>query len=107
MAPRGCRHDARDDAPTCSRRDADWLRRSRPINENRFFSYTYGSGRLKTGVSLEQAQRRQRTLPAIVDDVEVPMLSGSPGLTAEDIAEYRDRDYRIVSAPAAKALRRR
>jgi putative ABC transport system permease protein len=76
----------------------DWLRRPRPITENRFFSYTYVFGRLKPGVSLEQAQAAlSARFRAIVDDVEVPMLSGIPGLTAEDIQEYRDRELSLVS----------
>ena len=76
----------------------DWLRRPRPINENRFFSYTYVFGRLKPGVTLEQAQAALAApFRAIVDDVEVPILTGIPGLTAEDIEEYRNKELTLVS----------
>jgi predicted permease len=76
----------------------EWLRRPRPINENRFFSYTYVFGRLKPGVSLEQAQAALTArFRAIVDDVEVPVLTGIPGLTADDIEEYRNRELTLVS----------
>ena len=83
----------------------DWSRRPRPINENRFYSYTYVFGRLKPGVSLEQAQAAlSARFRAIVDDVEVPMLSGIAGLTAEDIQEYRDRELSLVSGARGQSM---
>jgi predicted permease len=83
----------------------EWLRRATPINENRFFSYAYVFGRLKPGVSLEQAQAALSTrFRAIVDDVEVPILAGNPRLTAEDIAEYRARELSLASGARGQSF---
>jgi predicted permease len=75
----------------------DWSRRSPPIHEDRFFSYTYVFGRLEPGVSLEQAQAALgATARAIANDVEVPMLAGRRGVTAADVEDLRTRALSIV-----------
>jgi putative ABC transport system permease protein len=76
----------------------NWSQRTRPIHEDRFFSYTYAFGRLQPGVSLEQAQAALgATFRTIVNDVEVPQLTGRDNLTAEDVEEYRARMLSLVS----------
>lgn len=68
----------------------DWRFRSQPIHEDRFFSYVYAFGRLQPGVSIEQAEAAlSATFRAIVDEEEIPMLTGRRGITAADIEDFR------------------
>jgi predicted permease len=76
----------------------DWFRRPTPIHEDRFFSYTYVFGRLQPGVSPEQAHAALgATFRAIVNEVELPMLTGRAGVTTADIEETRARALSLVS----------
>jgi predicted permease len=76
----------------------NWRPRPAPIHEDRFFSYVYVFGRLQPGVSLERAQAALgETFRRIIADVEAPMLTGRPGVTAEAIEEHRAQALTLVS----------
>ena len=76
----------------------DWfpVRLRTPLVEDRFFSYVYLFGRLKPGISVEQAQSAlDATYRAMVNDVEAPLVtSGDPGV---DIGDYRAKSLSLVS----------
>jgi len=77
-----------------------WMQgRRTPLIEDRFFSYLYVFGRLKPGVSLEQAEAalapRYR---AIVTDVEAPMLANLLDENDAGILErFREQTLSLVS----------
>jgi predicted permease len=66
-----------------------------PLIEDRFFSYVYVFGRLKPGVSAEQAQAAlDATHRALVNDVEAPLAAArEPNL---DIEAYRAKTLSLV-----------
>ena len=67
-----------------------------PRVEDRFFNYLYAFGRLKPGVSLEQAQEVLNTsFRTVINDVEVPVVtSRDPKVNVE---EYRAKTLSLVS----------
>lgn len=77
-----------------------WMQgRPTPLVEDRFFSYLYVFGRLKPGVSLEQAEAalapRYR---AIVTDVEAPMLARLLDENDRSVLErFREQTLSLVS----------
>jgi putative ABC transport system permease protein len=67
-----------------------------PRVEDRFFSYLYAFGRLKPGVSLEQAQVvLDATFRAMVNDVEVPVVASRDSQI--NVEEYRAKSVSLVS----------
>jgi putative ABC transport system permease protein len=76
----------------------DWLSEvqlPQPLIEDRFFNYVYVFGRLKSGVSLEQAQEvLGASYRAIVNDVEAPLLAGRDGVELE---KFRAQSLSLVS----------
>jgi predicted permease len=89
----------------------EWYRNAEvpgPIVEDRFFTYLYVFGRLRSGVSLDAAQARlDSAFRAIINDVEAPAaatLRASVRRGFGEEAEYRARTLSLV--PGARGQSR-
>ena len=76
----------------------EWYRNAQvpgPVVEDRFFSYLYVFGRLRPGVSLNEAQAKlDASFRAIINEVEAPAALARPGFDKE--AEFRARTLALL-----------
>jgi predicted permease len=76
----------------------EWLRRPTPLNDDRLFYYAYVFGRLKPGVTIEQAQGAlNATYRGLVADVDAP-LAAARARGQFDIDAFRATSLSLASA---------